>query len=115
MTVQRGATPTERVADGSAKQALADYRPTVLVLQERGGDLMCLPKEEACRQSRLRRYRPWPKQATRQARRVVLLGSYQPHPRASAAMVEKNGAAAKRRPASPTSRFPRPCADFPAK
>ncbi|MGB3393029.1 MAG: hypothetical protein WA956_07945 [Stenotrophomonas sp.] len=95
MIVEGGATLDQRVADGSVQRALAGYRPAVLVLQERGGDLLCVPTEEACIQSDLAI------QALAQAGRdtgakVVLLGSYQAYPRASAELVEKEGAAAKR-------------------
>lgn len=93
MIVQGGATLAERVADGSVKHALADYRPTVLVLQERGGDLMCLPDEAACRQSR-QAVQALARIGHEAGAQVLLLGSYQPHPRASAAIVEEERAAA---------------------
>ena len=95
MIVEGGATLDQRVADGAVQRALADYRPAVLVLQERGGDLLCMPTEEACFQSAQAILAL--AQAGRAAgARVVLLGSYQAHPRASAELVEKEGAAAER-------------------
>ncbi|KRG51333.1 hypothetical protein ABB22_17635, partial [Stenotrophomonas nitritireducens] len=84
MIVRGGATLAQRVADGSVQRALASYRPAVLVLQERGGDLMCLPDEEACRQSR-QAVRTLARAGREAGARVLLLGSYQSHPRASAA------------------------------
>jgi len=94
MIVEGGATLDQRVADGSVQRALAGYRPALLVLQERGGDLLCMPTEEACTQSS--RAIQVLAQAGRDAgAKVVLLGSYQAHPRASAELVEKEAAAAE--------------------
>lgn len=93
MIVQGGATLAQRVADGSVQRALASYRPAILVLQERGGDLMCLPDEEACRQSR-QAIRALARAGREAGARVLLLGSYQSHPRASAAIVGNERAAA---------------------
>ncbi|WP_282277441.1 SGNH/GDSL hydrolase family protein [Stenotrophomonas sp. PS02297] len=93
MIVQGGATLAQRVADGSVQRALASYRPAVLVLQERGGDLMCLPDEDACRQSR-QAVRTLARAGREAGARVLLLGSYQSHPRASAAIVGNERAAA---------------------
>lgn len=93
MIVQGGATLAQREADGSMRQALADYRPTILVLQERGGDLMCWPDEDACRQSR-QAVQALSRAGHEAGAQVVLLGSYQAHPRASATIVEKERDAA---------------------
>ncbi|MCL7713382.1 SGNH/GDSL hydrolase family protein [Stenotrophomonas mori] len=93
MIVQGGATLAQRMADGSVRRALVRYRPAVLVLQERGGDLVCLPDEEACRQSR-QAVRTLARAGREAGARVLLLGSYPSLPRASAAIVEEERAAA---------------------
>ena len=95
MLVQGGATLEQRVADGSVRRALADYRPTVLVLQERGGDLMCLPDEHACTSSR-QAIRTLAQAGRAAGAQVLLLGSYQSLPAASAAIVEGERDAATR-------------------
>src|SRR5690606_29961395 len=86
MIVEGGATLDQRVADGSVQRALADYKPAVLVLQERGGDLLCMPMEEACFQS-AQAIQALAQAGRTAGARVVLLGSYQAHPRASAELV----------------------------
>ncbi len=93
MIVQGGATLAQREADGSVRKALADYRPTVLVLQERGGDLMCRADETACQVSR-RAVQALAQAGQEAGARVLLLGSYQPHPGASAAIVQGERATA---------------------
>ncbi len=111
MIVQGGATLEQRVADGSVRQALASYRPAVLVLQERGGELLCGAGEAACQASR-QAVQALAAAGRQSGARVLLLGSYQAHPRASAAIVEAERAAALQ-PASATWRFPKACAGFP--
>lgn len=94
MLVQGGATLDQRVADGSVRKALADYRPAVLVLQERGGDLMmCGSGEDACRKSR-QAVQALARAGREAGAQVLLLGSYQSHPRASALLVEQERDAA---------------------
>jgi len=93
MLVQGGATLEQRVADGSVLRALARYRPAVLVLQERGGELLCGAGEDACRTSR-EAVQALAAAGRQAGARVLLLGSYQPHPRASAAIVQAERAAA---------------------
>lgn len=93
MIVQGGATLEQRVADGSVRQALASYRPAVLVLQERGGELLCGAGEAACQASR-QAVQALAAAGRQSGARVLLLGSYQAHPRASAAIVEAERAAA---------------------
>lgn len=94
MIVRGGATLAQRVADGTAAAALAMRPYAALVLQERGGDLMCSFGPASCTDSTaaiqtladLARARGTP---------VVLLGTYQPHPEASRSLVEAEAAAAQ--------------------
>ena len=94
MLVEAGATLQQRVADGSALQALATYQPDVVVLQERGGDLMGWPDEQAGEQSR-QAIRTLAQAGRDAGARVLLLGTYQSNPQASAVLVEQEGDAAK--------------------
>lgn len=93
MIVKGGATLSERVADGSVARALAEHRYAWLVLQERGGDLMCSFGPESCVQSR-QAIDALARMGDAHGVKVVLLGSYQPHPHASRMLVEKESAAA---------------------
>ena len=95
MLVQGGATLEQRVADGSVLRALARYRPAVLVLQERGGELLCGAGEAACQASR-QAVQALAAAGRQSGARVLLLGSYQAHPRASAAIVQAERAALRR-------------------
>ena len=94
MIVRGGATLDQRVTDGSVRRALAAYRPAVLVLQERGGDLLCMPTEDACAKSR-HAIRTLAQAGHDAGVRVMLLGSYQAHPRASVELIEREHAAAE--------------------
>jgi hypothetical protein len=94
MIVRGGATLTERLKDGSIARALGGHRYAALVLQERGGDLLCGFGPESCAESAASL-----KAITRMAKekgvsRVVLLGTYQSMPAVSKAIVEREGAAA---------------------
>lgn len=93
MLVEGGATLSQRVADGSALQALRTYQPNMVVLQERGGDLMGWPDEQAGEQSR-QAIRTLAQAGSDAGARVLLLGSYQSNPQASAVLVEQESAAA---------------------
>jgi len=93
MLVEGGASLSQRVADGSALRALAGYRPSLLVLQERGGDMLCMPDADACEKSR-QAIRVLAQAGHDAGARVVLLGSYQSNPQASTALVEREGRAA---------------------
>lgn len=93
MIVKGGATLSERVADGSVARALAERRYTWLVLQERGGDLMCAFGPESCVHSR-QAIGELVRLATASNVKVILLGSYQAHPDASRRLVEMESAAA---------------------
>lgn len=94
MIVKGGGTLSERLAEGTVQKALAEWRPQVVVLQERGGELLCPRGPTHCEQSR------HALQALAQAAhavqaRVLVLGTYQPNAQASAALVEKEGEAAR--------------------
>lgn len=93
MIVQGGATLAQRVEDGSVARAL-DARPyTALVLQERGGDLLCLFGPDSCVQSRDAIAR-LAEMGRAHGLQVVLLGTYQSLPQASRKLVEEEAAAA---------------------
>lgn len=93
MIVRGGATLSQRVDDGSVARALATTRYQTLVLQERGGDLMCSFGPDSCAQSRAA-LAALVELARVRGVEVVLLGSYQPHPAASRRLVEMESAAA---------------------
>jgi hypothetical protein len=93
MIVKGGATLSERVADGSVARALSERRYAWLVIQERGGDLMCSVGPESCVQSR-HAIGELVRMGDAHGVKVVLLGSYQPHPTASRSIVQKESAAA---------------------
>lgn len=94
MIVRGGATLSQRVADGSVQQALNTQRPAMLVLQEQGGALLCMPNKDACTQSQAALI-ALSEAARKNGARALLLGSYQGNPRASAALVERESEAAK--------------------
>ena len=77
MIARGGATLVERLNDGSVERALADGDYTVLVLQERGGDLMCSSGPDSCRDSRWA-IGVFADLAREQGVKVVLMGTYQP-------------------------------------
>ena len=94
MIVQGGATLAQRVTDHTVADALAGRRHTALVLQERGGDLLCAFGPDSCADSRqairdLSALASWSG-----VRVVVLLGTYQSHPAASQRLVEAEAQAA---------------------
>ncbi len=93
MIVQGGATLAQRVADHSVGDALAGRRYTALVLQERGGDLLCAFGPDSCADSR-QAIRDLSDLASRNGVGVVLLGTYQSHPAASQRLVEAEAQAA---------------------
>ena len=95
MIVKGGATLTQRVADGSVANALKTRKYAALVLQERGGDLMCSFGPDSCVESR-EAIKVLASLAKEQGVVVVLLGSYQPHPIASRSLVQFESAAAKK-------------------
>lgn len=94
MIVRGGATLKERVSDGRVAHALASKKYTTLVLQERGGDLMCSFGPDSCIDSR-EAIKALASFAKEQGVTVILLGSYQTHPSASRTLIEMESAAAK--------------------
>lgn len=95
MIVRGGATLSQRLADGAVARALAAGDYDVLVLQERGGDLMCGFGPDACEASQAA-LASLAALADQHGARAVLLGTYQPEPAASRRLVEAEAAAARR-------------------
>lgn len=93
MIVKPGATLSERVADGSVAKALEQHEYSVLVLQERGGDLICGLGPETCVESRLAIH-TLAELGRRHGATVVLLGTYQTKRSASESLVKAASAAA---------------------
>ncbi|HEX5693919.1 MAG TPA: hypothetical protein VFY00_04775 [Arenimonas sp.] len=94
MIVRGGATLAQRVEDGSVARALETGAYRTLVIQERGGDLVCGFGPESCARSK--------EAVTSLARlgrehqvRVLLLGTYQPDASASRRLVEGESMAAR--------------------
>jgi len=93
MIVQGGATLGERVADGSVARALSSHAYTTVVLQERGGDLMCAFGPDSCARSRAA-LKSLADLAAEKGARIVLLGTYQSLPASSRRLVEAESSAA---------------------
>lgn len=93
MIVKGGATLTDRVADGSVARALKEKNYTALVLQERGGDLICAFTPDSCAQSR-EAIKALVALAKEQDVNVVLLGTYQPLPEVSQRLIKEESTAA---------------------
>ena len=93
MIVSGGATLSDRVADGSVARALAAHSYTALVLQERGGDLMCSFGPDSCAQSR-KAIKVLANLPRKKGVTVVLLGTYQSLPLPSRRLVQEESSAA---------------------
>lgn len=93
MIVKGGATLSQRLADGSVQQALVERRPAIVVLQERGGDLLCRRGTDACEQSR-HAIAELSRAARAVNARVLVLGTYQRVAQVSIALVDAERAAA---------------------
>ena len=93
MIVKGGATLTQRLNDGSIARALAAKRYTAIVLQERGGDLMCSFGPKSCSDSR-NAIQAIVALATKAGAKAYLLGTYQDNPAASVSLVAAESAAA---------------------
>lgn len=93
MIVKGGATLAQRASDGSVARALAAKRYDAVVLQERGGDLMCSFGPDSCTESR-KAIGALVALAGKAGARTYLLGTYQGHPGASKALVAAESAAA---------------------
>jgi hypothetical protein len=93
MIVAGGATLASHLDRPAVADALARGDYDAVVLQERGGDLICAPADPRCMQGRhaLGRLAAL---AGGHGARVVLLGTYQPHPIASQRLVAGESAAA---------------------
>lgn len=94
MIVRGGATLSQRVGDGSVARALEEGQYTHLVIQERGGDLMCSFGADSCNQAR-EAVLALADIGRRQGVVVLLLGTYQPDPSASRRLVESESGAAQ--------------------
>ena len=95
MIVRGGATLGDRVADGSVERALATNRYTKLVLQERGGNLICVFGSSLCTESK-KMVRELANAAREHGVETILLGTYQPVPSVSRELIEGESRAAKR-------------------
>jgi hypothetical protein len=93
MIVKGGATLSQRVDDHSVARALAAKRYSAVVLQERGGDLMCWFGPSSCVDSR-KAIKAIVSMAKRPGTKVYLLGTYQGNPTASKSLVAAESAAA---------------------
>ena len=93
MIVKGGATLAQRTADGSVARALEAGDYSHLIVQERGGDLMCAFGADACAESR-DAVMALAALGRRHGVPVLLLGTYQPDPSASQRLVEAESAAA---------------------
>jgi len=93
MIVKGGATLTQRFNDGSIARALAAKRYTAIVLQERGGDLLCSFGPNSCSDSR-QTIQAIVALAKKAGAKTYLLGTYQDNPAASVSLVAAESAAA---------------------
>lgn len=94
MIVRGGATLSQRVGDGSVARALEEGSYTHLVIQERGGDLMCLFGTDSCTQAR-EAVLALADIGRRNGAAVLLLGTYQPDPSASRRLIESESEVAR--------------------
>jgi len=93
MIVAPGATLSQRVSDGSVARALKERQYATLVLQERGGDLICTFGPDSCIESRAS-IQALSALAREHGVQAVLLGTYQLHPEASRSLIEAESSAA---------------------
>ncbi|MBW8367505.1 MAG: hypothetical protein K0M70_06565 [Arenimonas sp.] len=94
MIVRAGATLSQRVGDGSVARALEEGSYTHLVVQERGGDLMCSFGAGSCTQAR-EAVLALADVGRRNGAVVLLLGTYQSDPSASRQLIESESEAAR--------------------
>jgi len=95
MIVKGGATLTERVADGSVERALAARHYDYVVLQERGGDIICAFGPTSCKDADAS-LETLAHVATAHGAKPILLGTYQSMPQVSTALVAAESTAASR-------------------
>lgn len=95
MLVKGGATLSERVEDGAVAEVLENSRYDYVVLQERGGDLVCLPVN-SCDSGRdsMRAAQSLAAMAREHGATPLFLGTYQRHPSASERLLEGEAQAA---------------------
>ncbi len=93
MIVRGGATLSQRVEDGSVAKALAARTYTTLVLQERGGDLICAYTPDTCIKSQ-EAIKALAALGRKHGVAIVLLGTYQTDPISSRKLVEGEALAA---------------------
>jgi hypothetical protein len=94
MLAQPGATLTERWQDGSVSQAMHNGSYSVVVLQERGADLMCDIGDNSCDESKTS-LAHLTKLAQANHAKIYVLGTYQTLPAASRSVVANESAAAQ--------------------
>ena len=94
MIVKGGATLTDRVADGTVQRALAEKHYAYVILQERGGDLLCSFGPMSCIDAN-KSLSTLARVAHAHDTIPLYLGTYQGDPAASTDLVEKEAAAAK--------------------
>lgn len=94
MIVAGGATLKERVDDGTVERALEARHYDFVVLQERGGELVCAFSPDSCAESAAA-IATLGRTIRAHGARPLLLGTYQKLPRASDALLDSEGAAAK--------------------
>lgn len=95
MIVKGGATLAERASDGSVGRALDAQHYDYVVLQERGGDMICAYAPARCRASESA-LRALVKTAAMHHAKPILLGTYQSSPDASRELLKTETAAATR-------------------
>ena len=93
MIVEGGATLSQRLKDGSVARALSAQHYSAVILQERGGDLLCSFGPSSCEESE-KSIAALAALAKSSGAKVVLLGTYQSMPTMSIALVEAESAAA---------------------
>ena len=93
MIVSGGATLSQRVADGSVAKALSTRKYTALVLQERGGDLLCAFTPDTCVKSQ-QAINALAVLGRQHGVSVVLLGTYQTDPATSEKLIKDEASAA---------------------
>ncbi len=94
MLAQPGATLSERWQDGSVVQAMQSGSYSMLVLQERGADLMCGVGDETCDEAKTSLAQLIKRAQAKQVK-VYVLGTYQTLPAASRNLVANESAVAR--------------------
>jgi hypothetical protein len=95
MIVKGGAALAERVADGSVERALAAKHYDYVVLQERGGDVICAFGPASCKDAEAS-LAALARIVAAHGAKPILLGTYQSVPQVSAELVGAESAVAAR-------------------